>query len=355
MFCPNCGGEINDGALFCSNCGYSRNGSIKKSARNQNGSVFDSILRFIRRVIILCIILIVVGLALGITYIIKFDGDVDDIKNFNYKKIISNVKAGFTDKTLVESDLSSEKVEETETSYAITETETQQVQADIRIILNNQINAVNDISFYNNDSSIDMMNAVTFGSYAKSEIAGANFEPLEWIVLEKQNGKALLLSKYIIDCMPYEKNAYEIVWENSSLRNWLNNDFLNAAFTAEEKNLILQTNCYNQGSTVQSIGGGNNTLDYLFCPSVDEMRKYFGEGERESYGFKLGIKAASYGTKFANKRGNGIEASSYWLRTPGQNYHHAMYVRNDGKLNLSGMEINTQYGFVRPMLWVSYQ
>ena len=31
MFCPNCGNQMSDNAIFCSNCGYAKDGSLKKT------------------------------------------------------------------------------------------------------------------------------------------------------------------------------------------------------------------------------------------------------------------------------------------------------------------------------------
>lgn len=57
MFCPNCGNQINDGATFCSNCGYRKEGSSNKSSGfNLNKIPF---------VPILCIVAIVVLVMVG--------------------------------------------------------------------------------------------------------------------------------------------------------------------------------------------------------------------------------------------------------------------------------------------------
>ena len=57
MFCPNCGNQINDGATFCSNCGYRKEGSSNKSSGfNLNKIPF---------VPILCIVAIVVLVMIG--------------------------------------------------------------------------------------------------------------------------------------------------------------------------------------------------------------------------------------------------------------------------------------------------
>lgn len=38
-----------------------------------------------------------------------------------------------------------------------------------------------------------------------------------------------LISKYVLDCQPYN-DSKDVIWENSTLHNWLNNEFYNEAF-----------------------------------------------------------------------------------------------------------------------------
>ena len=49
-------------------------------------------------------------------------------------------------------------------------------------------------------------------------------DPIEWVVLKVENGKMLVVSKYIIEWMPFDESGKRD-WNSSSLRKWLNNDF----------------------------------------------------------------------------------------------------------------------------------
>ena len=54
-------------------------------------------------------------------------------------------------------------------------------------------------------------------------------EPVEWRVLDKKDGEILLLSEYGLDILPFDDSGSgSIIWENSSIRNWLNNEFYNS-------------------------------------------------------------------------------------------------------------------------------
>ena len=77
-------------------------------------------------------------------------------------------------------------------------------------------------------------NVVTFGHYEQDADESNGPEPIEWIVLDVQDGKALLLSKYVLDAKPYYTEGTDITWETCTLRTWLNNYFLNNASSQEQ-------------------------------------------------------------------------------------------------------------------------
>ena len=71
-------------------------------------------------------------------------------------------------------------------------------------------------------------------------------QPIEWIVLENNKDKLLMISKYCLDVIHYFDQtgsvdyAYAIAWENSHLRKWLNDGFYDQAFTEKEKQRIVK-------------------------------------------------------------------------------------------------------------------
>ena len=80
---------------------------------------------------------------------------------------------------------------------------------------------------------------ITFGHYEQDNDLANGAEPIEWVVLEVSGNKALLISHYGLDAKPYNTDYIDTTWETCSLRAWLNSDFLNTAFTAEEQTAIL--------------------------------------------------------------------------------------------------------------------
>ena len=78
---------------------------------------------------------------------------------------------------------------------------------------------------------IEIGEHVMYGSYQG--------EPVEWRVLDKKDGEILLLSEYGLDILPFDDSGSgSIIWENSSIRNWLNNEFYNSTFSKEEQEIF---------------------------------------------------------------------------------------------------------------------
>ena len=97
------------------------------------------------------------------------------------------------------------------------------------------------MSTYSNcNNSLSVGDIIKFGNYFIND--NKTKEPIEWQVLEVSNDKALLITKDAIDCKPYNNERRDITWEDCSLRQWLNNEFINQAFSKEEQNEIILTN-----------------------------------------------------------------------------------------------------------------
>lgn len=105
---------------------------------------------------------------------------------------------------------------------------------------------------------------VFFGQYEQDNNTDNGAEPIEWLVLDVEDGKALLLSVHALDCQPYNTQKCEMSWTNSSLRSWLLNTFYEIAFTVEEKAAILSTTHTNDdGNAEWSTIDGIETIPIL--------------------------------------------------------------------------------------------
>lgn len=76
---------------------------------------------------------------------------------------------------------------------------------------------------------------VEFGTYKYDEDGEAR--PIQWKVLAKAGSHFVLLSKYTLEYMPFDK-AGSPVWENSSLKAWLEAEFTTAAFSLAEQTFL---------------------------------------------------------------------------------------------------------------------
>ena len=218
---------------------------------------------------------------------------------------------------------------------------------------------VKSIKEYDTNIVIDNIEAIVLGSYPQLD---ASKNPIEWIVLDVLSDKALLLSKYILDCMPYNSQFEETTWEKSSLRKWLNNDFYDFAFDENDKKLIIKSNVKNDIKYFGEVKGGADTVDKVFLLSLDEVKKYFGDND------KFDKRLATCGTQFAKNidfNGRKLYApidvnendwyknnSKYWLRTPGSHQTNVAGILFDGsKSEDIGSADNKTIG-VRPAVWL---
>lgn len=74
---------------------------------------------------------------------------------------------------------------------------------------------------------------VIFGQYEQDGNLDNGSEPIAWQVLDVQGGKALLMSRYALDCLPFHDEKTDAAWNQSALNAWLQADF-HAAFTDAE-------------------------------------------------------------------------------------------------------------------------
>ena len=202
---------------------------------------------------------------------------------------------------------------------------------------------------------------VKFGTYPQTA-SGKDKTPIEWLVLEKDGQKALLISRYSLDNKPYHTKSKNVTWETCSLRAWLNGEFLKKAFTEKEQEAILTTtvdNSKRQGYGSWGRNGEKDTQDKVFLLSYTEAVIYLDlAGPNESsvrarvsptqYAIKKG---AYYDDSLKSKTADGDYAGRWWLRSPGSQPKEAAYVFYTGCVSYWRVEAATSNA-VRPALWV---
>ena len=190
------------------------------------------------------------------------------------------------------------------------------------------------------NGNFDVGDMVKFGDYHGAD---------EWIVLDKQEDKALLISKYALDCQQYSSSyAYgNNTWENCTLRKWLNDDFINETFSQKELSVIATTNVSADKNPEYSTNPGNATNDKVFLLSIAEAEKYFSsDSERQCSATEYAKTQGAY-TLISDDNCN------WWLRSPGDIWRNAANVGGSGLVNCRGNSVKYTYVAVRPALWIN--
>ncbi len=94
------------------------------------------------------------------------------------------------------------------------------------------------LSFLSCSECFATFREMNFGGYIQNSYS-KTASPIEWLVLDEDESEILLMTKKCIDEIPYNEHIDNVTWENCSLRQWLNNEFFNTAFTDEEKASII--------------------------------------------------------------------------------------------------------------------
>lgn len=158
-----------------------------------------------------------------------------------------------------------------------------------------------------------------------------SFGGYEWIVLATEVDRVLLIASDVLEKRAYHHKYEVVTWETCSLRAFLNGEFYDR-FSEEEKQRICETTIANRDNPEYKTFGGDDTTDYFFLLSLDEVKLYFrGDSER----------TATY-------KGS---PRWWWLRTPGIK-NHAVFVSRDGSANINGYRIDDPYSGVRPAFYL---
>ncbi len=189
-----------------------------------------------------------------------------------------------------------------------------------------------------------------FGLYEQDNNTENGAEPIEWIVLAVVEDKALLISRYALDCQPYHSDKADTSWEESEIRSWLNGGFLAESFAEEEQTAIISSTVSNADATCNGdweTTGGNDTTDMIFLLSYGEVHTYFTtKDDRKLTGTEF---ARERGAKFLGITSLGIDETDWWLRSPGKKQRDACYVDVLGSI---GSEQVTGDMGIRPALWI---
>jgi len=188
----------------------------------------------------------------------------------------------------------------------------------------------------------------------------------QWKILDVKENRILIISDQIIEQRDYHDKKESITWEQSEIRHYLNNGFLER-FSSSDKEKLLTTHNINADNPWYGSIGGADTDDRVFLLSLNEIvRLYFGDSSR-----LLDNPKQNQRYWFDRKDENNIKRTAlfmdshwWWTRTPGKNNKVAVYIHGDGNIGIQGNGIsktsfntlhhitNSNEGGVRPAIWV---
>ncbi|MBQ4266420.1 MAG: hypothetical protein IJB85_13000 [Clostridia bacterium] len=182
---------------------------------------------------------------------------------------------------------------------------------------------------------------VEFGYYEQDGNRNNGPEAIEWEVVSCDEEAVVMISKYGLDCVPFHAYDGDILWQDSTLRYWLNSVFYHTAFSQEEKSLLLTVVMDNPDNPSFGTYAGGRTEDMVFVPSAPDVQWHRS--------FSMQARPTRYAVQ------NGVHTNNkgycwWWLRTPGKNFERVTHVTYEGKVYLEGTKPTTSSGAVRPCI-----
>ena len=167
-------------------------------------------------------------------------------------------------------------------------------------------------------------------------------QPIEWLVVSEDEEKMLLVSKHILECLPFNDwDTFDISWENCTLRAWMNGAFkydeksFADYFTEEEKSNVLPH---------------EETGDCFFLLSLEEVIRFLPSNHDRKSALTANA-AFRLPETFKTLREGGN--CSWWLRTASDEADRfTMIVDSKGMYSKHGEMNNMKGTGVRPAVWI---
>ena len=218
---------------------------------------------------------------------------------------------------------------------------------------------------------------VQMGTYEQDGDAETE-DPICWDVLDKDGDAVLLISHDVIAYQRFSDSRKCVIWEDSEIRTWLNQEFYAEAFVEEEQASIRETTLENLSTVgfaahvdpsgdVQVRESRPDTKDKIFLLSWKEAEQYYGNrltdasvlGRRPSRAVLQKRKAiftdliieelpAMY--PYSRHLPDGTERLSWMLRSTGMKDYTIFVIGYEGKWD---QDYPDSYNGVRPVMWVN--
>ena len=218
---------------------------------------------------------------------------------------------------------------------------------------------------------------VQMGTYEQDGDAETE-DPICWDVLDKDGDAVLLISHDVIAYQRFSDSRKCVIWEDSEIRTWLNQEFYAEAFDETEQASIRETTLENPSTVgfaahvdpsgdVQVRESRPDTKDKIFLLSWKEAEQYYGNrltdasvlGRRPSRAVLQKRKAiftdliieelpAMY--PYSRHLPDGTERLPWMLRSTGMKDYTILVIGYEGKWD---QDYPDSYNGVRPAMWVN--
>ena len=218
---------------------------------------------------------------------------------------------------------------------------------------------------------------VQMGTYEQDGDAETE-DPICWDVLDKDGDAVLLISHDVIAYQRFSDSRKCVIWEDSEIRTWLNQEFYAEAFDEEEQASIRETTLENLSTVgfaahvdpsgdVQVRESRPDTKDKIFLLSWKEAEQYYGNRltdasglgrkpsravlqKREAIFTDIIIEELPAMYPYSRHLADGTERLPWMLRSTGMKDYNILVIGYEGKWD---QDYPDSYNGVRPAMWVN--
>ena len=218
---------------------------------------------------------------------------------------------------------------------------------------------------------------VQMGTYEQDGDAETE-DPICWDVLDKDGDAVLLISHDVIAYQRFSDSRKCVIWEDSEIRTWLNQEFYAEAFDEEEQASIRETTLENLSTVgfaahvdpsgdVQVRESRPDTKDKIFLLSWKEAEQYYGNRltdasvlgrrpsrvvlqKRKAIFTDLIIEEPPAMYPYSRHLPDGTERLPWMLRSTGMKDYNILVIGYEGKWD---QDYPDSYNGVRPAMWVN--
>lgn len=194
-------------------------------------------------------------------------------------------------------------------------------------------------------------------------------DPIYWDVLDKDGDSILIISHDVIGYQRFSDSPNCVIWEDSQIRTWLNEEFYTDAFDKETQACIKESVLENPSIAGYVTGADESiwesrgdTTDRIFLLSQKEIEKYYGHKLPKAEALlckpskavlqryeEIEQQRVREKVPFVTSVPDASEGISWMLRSTGKSQNQISIIRGDGYYSQC---LADYYQGVRPAMWI---